>query len=135
MTTYVKAREALVQHIEQVWKAAFPAVPLFYENTGAIDLDSVGDRFLYVEIALDDNERLSIDPTPITSGSGLASFTFFLKEGKGTVARLAAMDALMAAMQYRELSGVTLGCPVPGRLVVKNGWTAADFNVPFAFFH
>ena len=135
MTTHVRAREVLVTHIEQVWKAAFPGTPLAYENAGKVDLDAIGMQFLYVEIAFDDNERLTIDPSPITEGIGTVSFSFFLKEGCGTVPRLKAMDLLMSAMKYQELPGVTLGCPKPGRVVTKQGWTSSDLNVPFTFFH
>ena len=134
MTTYVQAREAIVLHINQAWKTAYPTVPLYYENTTKVSLDKVGEMFVKVEINFLDNIRQGVDRSPITATEGEVSFSLFMKEGCGTVKAVKTMDFLMSLMKYKELPGVTLGCPTPGRKVEKNGWSSSDFNVPFSFF-
>ena len=132
--TYVEARNAIVAYFNPKWVAAYPTVPVFYENTVQIDLDSVGDIFLTVSVDFTDSLRMGVDAAPGTETFGDVTLRLFTKEGAGTLRTLQIFDWLTATMKYREISGVTLGCPDPGPKVSKTGWLSSDLYVPFSFF-
>ena len=134
MTTYVEARNAIVAYFNPKWVAAYPTIPVFYENTVQIDLDSVGDIFLTVSIDFTDSLRMGVDAAPGTETFGDVTLRLFTKEGTGTLRTLQVFDWLTATMKYKDLAGVTLGCPDPGPKVSKTGWLSSDLYVPFSFF-
>ena len=133
MTTYVQAREAIVAHLHPAWVAAYPNIPIFYEGTVSVDLDSVGDSFLAVSIDFQDSMRLDIDAAPMSKTWGVVTLRHFAKEGTGTKETLKRFDWLTNLMKYKDLSGVTLDCPRPGKKVSRDGWGSADLVVPFSF--
>ncbi len=134
MTTYVQARDATVSYFNPAWTTAFPAVPVFYENTLQIDLDTVGSSFLTVSIDYTDSKQQDIDPSPITRTWGEVVLRLFVKEGGGIRNTLAMQDTLTALMKYRKLGDVTLECPAPGKKQSRDGWQSVDLNAPFFFF-
>ena len=133
MTTYVAAGEAIVTHLHPAWVVAYPNVPIFYENTVSVDLDAVGDSFLAVSIDFQDSMREGIDAAPISKTWGVLTLRHFSKEGVGTKETLKRFDWLTALMKYKDLSGVTLDCPRPGKKSSRDGWTSCDLIVPFWF--
>ncbi len=133
MTTYVAARDAIVNYLNPAWTGAYPGIPIFYENTIQIDLDKVGDTFLSVSIDFQDSIREGVDASPISKTWGEITLRLFTKEGLGTRTTLQMYDYLTTLMKYRLLSGVTLDCPTPGKKIAKDGWASADLNVPFSF--
>ena len=134
MTTYVQARDALVTYIDATWRAAYPGVEIFYENTRQVDLDTVGDKFVTVAIDFTDTLRMDMDAAPTSRSFGEVSFRLFAKEGVGTRTTLQMFDFLQAAMKYRAVSGVTLQCPTPGPKRSASGWMSFDLDVPFFFY-
>ena len=134
MTTYVEARDAIVTHLNPAWLSGYPGVKIFYENTVQIDLDSVGDMFLTVSIDFQDSMRMDIDPDPISKTWGVVTLRLFSKEGTGKKSVWQAFNWLTALMKYRQLSGVTLGCPAPGKKIAKDGWCSDDLTVEFFFY-
>jgi hypothetical protein len=134
MTTYVEARDAIVSYFDPAWATAFPNVPVFYENTTQVDLDSVGASFVTVGVDYTDSKRLDIDPAPATRTWGEVILRLFVKEGGGIRSTLAMQDTLTGLMKYRKLGGVTLDCPTPGRKQARDGWQSIDLRVPFYCF-
>lgn len=134
MTTYVEARDAIVGYLNPAWVAAYPSIPLFYENTTQIDLDSVGTIFMSVAVNFTDAMRQDIDPSPISKVWGEVTLKLFVKKGQGTRVTLAMQDFLTGLMKYRQVSGVTLEMPTPGKKESKDGWSSLDLNVPFFFY-
>jgi hypothetical protein len=133
MTTYVQARDAIVNYLNPAWVAAYSGIPIFYENTTQVDLDTVGNAFLFVEINFTDSLRQGVDLAPMSRSYGELTLRLFTKEGQGTRTTLAMQDALVTMVKYRTLSGVTLDCPTPGRKQSRDGWSSFDLNVPFNF--
>jgi len=133
MTTEVQARDAIVAYFHPAWTTAYPAVPVYYENTVKIDLDTVGSAFLSVSIDFNDSVREGIDPSPITGSYGEVTFRLFAKEGVGVRDTLGRQNYIRELMKYRDLSGVALDCPRPGRKQARDGWTSSDLIVPFQF--
>ena len=133
MTTYVEARDALATLVDATWKAEYPTVPVFHENTKQIPLDSIGHNFLLVAITFNDTVRTGIDASPISASHGFITLRIFSKEGSGVRTGLAMQDYLTSSLKYQQISGVTLDCPTPGRTQVQTGWASVDLKVPFSF--
>lgn len=134
MTTYVQARDAIVGWLHPAWTSAYPTIPVFYENTTQIALDTVGFSFLTVAVDFQDAIRQGIDSTPETRMFGEVTLRLFIKEGQGTRTTLAIQDYLTALMKYRELAGVTLDTVSPGKKQSRDGWSSYDLLVSFSFF-
>lgn len=135
-TTYVAARDALVGHLNAGWLAGYPSVPIFYENTAQIDLDTVGNTFLAVAVDFHDAVQadMDLDPYPGEEVFGEVNLRLFAKGGMGTRNTLAMFDFLTALMRQKRLSGVTTLSPAPGRKQSRDGWVSFDLNVPFRFY-
>lgn len=79
MTSYVQARDTLVGKINAALSTDHPALPVFWENTLEVDVNSVGNVFLQVEINFQDEVDTTIDPETITTGE--VNFRLFYKQG------------------------------------------------------
>lgn len=133
MTTYVEARDAIVAHANQ-WTLVYPGVPVFYENTVSVDLDSVGDYFLKVDIDFQDAVQMDLDLGDIGRlHTGEVQLTLFYKAGTGVRTTLASVDYLTTHWTAKNLSGVITGVPRPGSNPEKGGWVSQEILVPFEF--
>ena len=133
MSNYVTARDELVTHLHPLLKAAFPDIPVFYENTVQVDLDKVGDMFITIAVGFDDSSALGVDSVPMSMTLGEVVFRVFVKSGVGTRRTLQIMDGITSIMKYKNLASVRIECPYPGRKISKDGWTSLDLNAPFYF--
>lgn len=131
MTSYVQARDTLVGKINAALSTDHPALPVFWENTLEVDVNSVGNVFLQVEINFQDEVDTTIDPETITTGE--VNFRLFYKQGQGVRAGLTVFDYLRNLMKFQVVSGVTLYTPKPGKKEMRNGWSISDLNAPFSF--
>ena len=131
MTTYVQARDTLVSKIKVALDADYPAMKVFWENTTQVDVNTVGNSFLQIEINFQDrvDTTLAVD----TMVTGEVNFRLFYKEGQGARAALAMFDYLTYLMRFQLVSGVTLLTPKPGKKECKDGWAFFDLNAPFFF--
>jgi hypothetical protein len=133
MTTYVTARDVIVAHIQPNWIAEYPNVPIYYEDTTAISLDSLSSNFLLVFVNMTNSIRQALDSDPITKTFGVVNLRLFSKEGGGVRKVLGMMDYLTGLMRYKGLVGVTLETPTPGRKQSRDGWTSSDLDTGFYF--
>ncbi len=134
MPTLVQARDALVTHIHTQLQAVLPTLPVFYENTTSVDVNTVGDRFLQVGIDFEDTLLATVSSDLVDHVTGYIGFRLFAKEGTGTRTNLEAFDLLNTAMRHRTLGGVTTGSCRPGRKEQRDGWLSMEFGVPFEYF-
>lgn len=133
MTTYVQARDALVAHINAGWTTTYPSTSIFYENTLKIDLNSVGDSFLRVEIDFMDAVQADIDLASSHDVTGQVVMTIFTKEGTGTRTKLSMFDYMTNLFKLVKVSGVQCSVPRPGKRTVKSGWVSEELLVEFTF--
>lgn len=133
MTTYVQARDALVAHINTGWTTTYPSTSIFYDNTLKIDLNSVGDCFLRVEIDFMDAVQADIDLNASHDVTGQVVMTVFTKEGAGARTKLSMFDYLTSLFKLVKISGVQCSVPRPGKRVPKNGWVSEELLVEFSF--
>lgn len=134
MTTLVQARDAIVAHIHAQLQAVLPTLPVFYENTTAVDVNAVGDRFLQVNIDFEDVNLATVSSDYMDRVAGYIGFRLFAKAGTGTRTTLETFDLLNAAMRHRTLGDVTTGSCHPGRKEERDGWLSLDLGVPFSYF-
>ena len=134
MTTLVQARDTIVAHIHAQLQAVLPTLPVFYENTTAVDVNTVGDRFLQVNVDFEDTTLATFSADLVDHVTGYIGFRLFAKEGTGTRANLEIFDLLNAAMRHRTLGAVITGSCSPGRKDQRDGWLSMDLGVPFEYF-
>lgn len=127
MTTLVQCRDDIVAFIH----GNIPGVPVYWENTLAVDLDEVGDRFVRVEIDFDGAKMLTMDGPQIHQTEGVIYFSIFSKEGTGTRSTLALMDTISNLAKYHLTTRVRTFTPTPGRSYLKDGWHMQELRVPF----
>lgn len=134
MTTLTQARDTMVAYLNPAWLAQYPAVPIYYEDTTQISLDTVGNMFLLVTITFPDSVRQGVDASPMTRTWGELNLRLFSKEGSGVRTALGVFDFLTATLKYKPLSGITLDVPKCGARQSRDGWTSRDLDVSFSFF-
>lgn len=133
MSTYVSARDALVAHINTGWTTTYPSNRIFYDNTLKIDMNSVGDCFLRVEIDFMDAFQYDIDASPSHEVTGEVVLTLFTKEGTGTRTKLSMFDYLTSLFKLVKVGGVQCAVPRPGKRVPRDGWVSEELKVEFSF--
>lgn len=133
MTTYVEARDALMINFDAGFAAAHPGVPVVYENTDTVDLDTVGDRFLRVEIEFTGAVQITIGDQPHDRTYGYFTIFLMTKEGLGTRDTLALMDSIKEIVKFKNWSGVVLSVPKLVDKQCKDGWEGREFATRFWF--
>lgn len=133
---YVTARDNLVSQINGNFTTTHPTIPIFYENTTTVDLDTVGDNFVRVQIDFTDAMQADIDMTakPGQVVYGEALIMIFAKDGTGLRTTLGLVDYFASLMAFENLSGVYVDVPRQGRKVVNSGWMSTSIEVPFRFY-
>ena len=131
MTTFVQARDDLATLISTGLTGI--GVPVFWENTLSVDMDTVGPRFIRIEIDFDNARQVTMDGVPVHETLGEIYFTLFTREGLGTRSTLALLDTISDVVKYKLASRVTTWTPTPGRKDYKNGWYVQELVVPFRF--
>ena len=135
MTTYTQARDILVTEIGTAFALAFPTTTLLYENTTAVDLDTIGDRFVRVEVNFVDAMQSDIDlPGPGQVIFGEIDVLVFVREGKGLRSALELLDYFNGLMATRNLTNVYVDVPRQGTKVIKSGWLSVSLEIPFQFY-
>ena len=79
MTTYVQSRESLITAFNAPWASAWPGVPMYFENTTQIDLDTAPPVFVAAAIDFTDGMRLELDANPTSKTWGEVTFRIFAK--------------------------------------------------------
>jgi hypothetical protein len=133
MTTYVQARTAVVSLINTAWVTQYPTIPIIYENTLAVDLDTVGDMLLRINIDFDDAQQMTVNGSPHHMIMGTVRMMIMWREGKGTVSALEVMDFLTNLTKFKLNTPVTFWLPTPGRKVAQKGWVSQNLDLPFRF--
>ena len=133
MTTYVQARDSIVTLLHTNLSADKPYLPVYWENTTAIDLDMAADPFIRITIEFDDAEQMTINNTPERRVYGDLFITVFTKTGRGTRHVLELFDYLENVVKYRNTGQVCLLTPQAGRKVEQGGWVAHVLRAPFFF--
>lgn len=131
MTTLVQSRDAIVALINTALSADYPTLKVFYENTLSVDLDTVGDRFVRVEVDFDDAAQLTINNNPEHRTYGSLYFTIFVKDGLGVRDTLVLMQYLSDVVKFKQTATYVFGTPRPGKRDARGGWHSYELVCPF----
>ena len=134
MTTYVEARDTLVSYIHTTLQTVAPTLPVFWENTDKVDVNTVGDSFVQVAIDFDNTLLATVSNDLTENVLGYIGFRVFAKEGQGTRTTLALFDALASALRQRDIGGIRTGTPTQRNKVSQNGWMSLELGVPFTYY-
>jgi hypothetical protein len=133
MTSYVQARDSIVSLIHTNIELNLPTLPVFWENTLSVNLDTVGDRLLRVEIDFDDAKQMTINDAPERRVYGEVVFTLMNKVGLGTRDTLVVIDYIENVVKYVNTTKVVFQTPAMGRKQERQGWVSHEFRAPFFF--
>lgn len=132
MTTFAQARDAVVEDVATLWPAAYPTVPLFFDNGPAADLDKI-DEFLACQIAFSTSAQREIGPAPAMRTYGSVTFVLGVKAMKGYKVSLGRADYLSNLYRFSVNQGVIFGSPHLLPPSEKKGWFLTELVVPFYF--
>lgn len=131
--TYEGARTAIVTYLSAALAASYPTLAVFYENTTEVDLTKAPDKFLIVDISFDAAKQVTIEAAPMNRVLGSVVFRVMVKQGRGTVTTLSLFDYLTSITRQKQLGGLSLKVPTPGKKATPSGWASFDLFVPFQF--
>lgn len=134
MPTLKQARAAIVARVKSHWGAAYPGVPLFYDNALPADaeVDQV-DAYVVCEIRFDGGQQINLAPAPDHRTWGRVVFTAVVREGSGSSMALEYLDSLAGAMKFAQFGGIVTEAPAVGRPLTDEGWFSYDLSIPFRF--
>jgi len=128
-----QARDALITKVKAVLDASLSTLPVFYENTRSVPVDSVGDAVLAVRVDFQGARQASIENDPVTRYTGELCLLHMQREGTGTKAMLARAEILNSELRHLSLGALQLAVPYPGRNESHDGWFSQEWCVPFWF--
>lgn len=131
MTTRVEARSEITSVLSTNLAGNFPGIPFFWDDTVAVDLDKVGDRFVRVNTAFLDTEEMTVDPGREMRRHGVVSIFVFQREGQPQGPALAVLDTVDTVVRFVPTAKVRFEAPVERRPETRNGWTSRGIDIPF----
>ena len=131
MKTPVEARTEIASVLQANLAGNFPGLPFFWDDTVAVDLDKVGDRFVRVNTAFLDTEEMTVDPGREMRRHGVVSIFVFQREGQPQAPALAVLDTVDTVVRFVPTAKVRFEAPVERRPETRNGWTSRGIDIPF----
>lgn len=132
--SYTQARDALVTRVNTVLTTYLPGLKAYYENTVKVDINSVGDQFIQVEVSFEESQMATVDDSLVDAVYGFVGFRLFIKEGAGSRSAQSVFDTLNTHLRHQTLSGVRTYSAAFGRKETKDGWTAHEIGFPFHYY-
>ena len=133
-TTYVQARDAIVTHVATQLATQLPTTKIVWDNTENVDISSVGNRFVQVEVDFDDAVQATVGADASEQVLGVISFRVFAKVGTGTRETLVLFDVLRDIVAFRDISNISVGVARPGPKQEHKGWVSWDFYADFTYY-
>lgn len=129
MANRTTIRDRLIEEVTEMWPDS--SVVVKYENTGAIQLDTMPRLWAYVYIKFDDTQQVNIAYQPDRRYYGGLNIRLCIKEGEGTRELLKLADKLEAHFGFKTLDGIHLGVPNTEEVKAPPGWYWVETGVPF----
>lgn len=109
----VSIRDALVQAIHADFIAAYPSIPIVYDNA-AFDRNSPPPTWVEYEVAFLGGDPIGMAQNPRTRLAGFVYVTVWTRAGTGSRASLAIGDWFATKLAYKSFSGVMVQAAEPG---------------------
>lgn len=125
-------RDKLVEAFE-MWSAANPSVPVFYEDTSRPDLDNVATPFVHVAFEwVDDMQiELAAGPGQRVRTIGFMDIRVLSREGAGSRSRLVIAESIKQHFARRSFGGVQVQTPRVRTQEETKGWMALPIVISF----
>lgn len=130
--TYAATRSAIVTLFNAPFIAAFPAVPVYYENTVEINLDAAPALVVLASVDFMDAIQMEIAPLH-TDTYGEFVLRIHSRASGGFASSLGIADWMHANMSYKITSGVNLNAAYIAKKSTVAGWLLTDVVVPFRY--
>ena len=129
--TPADARDALVASLEATWDKV--TVPVFYENVTDVNLTTIGDYFLKVQIEWNGSAQANVSPTPFERTYGVLVLWLLAKESLGTRQALVYLESLRTLFRFKNFGGVHTQAARLENGPTQQGWCSHEVRVPFYF--
>lgn len=132
MTTYAEARDTIVGILAPAWAAAYPTVPVLYDNSAPVNRDSVSE-YIFCQISFNSSAQREMGSAPAMRTYGTLAFSLGVKEADGYRNSLVRAGFLSSLYRFKALQGVIFGAPHPVPPSNGKGWFYTGLIVPFYF--
>lgn len=133
--TQDEARQAIVAHMEAAFPAAFPGVPVEYENRDTVDPEAQSKIGPYLEVGIDvlDGEQITMSDPALERYYGMLTVTVNVPRGSGVAKQNELVEWVLARFGREDLTGVRFKTGRPGKAWDKQGFHKKPVFVPFWF--
>lgn len=114
-------REALISAVNADFAAAYPTIPIVYDNA-PFDRNNPPATWVEYEVRFEDGAQVGLAQAPLTRLHGFVYVTVWAKEGAGSKQSLALLDWFSSQLKYKSVGGVNLQAPSPGGDGSPKGW-------------
>jgi hypothetical protein len=114
-------REALISAVNADYVAAYPTVPIVYDNA-PFDRNKPPPLWVEFEVKFVDGNQIGMAWAPKTRTHGFVYVTIYAKEGTGSKAALLMLDWFSTKLGYHSVGGVNLQAPSPVGDGSPKGW-------------
>lgn len=125
-------RQSIVTYLDADWNAAFPTVPMVYDNQ-PFDWNNAPTNFVTLELQFYHAEQVNLGRSPMTRWNGYAYFGAYTKEGLGSVVLLQQLDWLAAKFKYATIDGIQFKAPSPDGTGAPKGFFGEHLKIPLFF--
>lgn len=123
-------RDALVAFIDPLFKAAYPTIPVVYDN-GPFDWNSPPQTFVEVETKFYAGEQVNMSANPKRRLMGYVYVCVRTRRGIGTREATQIIDWFSETLKFARVGTVTLEAPEPDEPAETQAWYLQDLKVAF----
>ncbi len=123
-------REALISLVNAAYVAAYPLVPIVYDNV-AFDRNTPPDAWVEFNIEFTGGNQVGMSADPKTRLHGFVYVSVWCREGKGWKTASLMRDWFASQMKYKSSGGVNLQAPEPVGGKGPTGWDLKQIKFYF----
>lgn len=133
--TYDEARQVLTDHFAAAFAAAYPSIPIEYENRTTVDVEaqlSVGP-FVEFVVRFHEGQQVSLGQTPLERVIGDVIFVVSAPLGTGVAQTNEILQWFRSRFNRQQLGDLVTTTTSFGRVSEALGYRSAPVLVPFWF--
>lgn len=126
----LEVRDAIVGAVDTPFRAAFPNVPVIYDN-GPFNYNNPPDEYVECEVVFYAGQQVGMSSTPQTRLRGYAYISVHRRAGLGVRASLGVLDWFSASLGYANLGRLQMQAPDPDGNATPPGWHVEKLKIGF----
>jgi hypothetical protein len=123
-------RDSIVTAVNAVYPAAYPAVPIVYDNA-PFDWNNPPERFVEFEIKFYDGQQIGAAAAPKTRLAGMVYVSVYSRMGTGSRVSLQALDWFQGLLEYSRAGAAQFQGWKPDGTSERKDWFISQGKVPF----